>query len=479
MLRRTAIGWGVLAGVLGGGSGMARGEAPTYHRDVAAILQKNCQDCHRPGQVAPFALMTYDQARKRAGDLAHVTGERIMPPWPASTKVGGPFRDQRVLDDAEIATLRAWADAGCPEGDAKDAPPPREFAGDWPLGPPDLILTMPEPRELAAEGDDEFRVFVLPTDLPADRWIRAVDFRPGNRKVVHHVIAAIDASGRARELDAKDPGPGYEAVGGFGDGVPLRGFLPIWTPGSRPRYAAEGAGYILPRKADVLIQLHYHKSGKPETDATSVGLYLSDKPLAKQVRTGFVFPEVSPLQGAKMAAKAKMMQAAGKRRGLDDLMRDVLVIPAGQPDYEIKGNTRAGMMGGRPLSRDILLTAVMPHMHWLGKDFRLEAVLPDERKTRVPLIQIDRWNFNWQGTYALVDPIRLPKGTVFEMVAHFDNSAANPANPSKPPKLVTWGEQTNDEMCIGIFDFIAADDPKPAATPAQNEPKPQPAAGGS
>ncbi|WP_435019796.1 ascorbate-dependent monooxygenase [Tundrisphaera sp. TA3] len=462
MRRGTAIGLLLTAGAAFLGGSPARGEAPTYHRDVASILQSNCQDCHRPGQVAPFALTTYEQARKRAGDLAHVTGERLMPPWPASTKVGGPFRDQRILSDADIATLKAWADAGCPEGDPKDAPAPREFAGDWPLGPPDLILTMPEPRSLSAEGDDEFRVFVLPTDFPSDRWIRAVDFKPGNRKVVHHVIAAIDSSGRARELDAKDPGPGYEAVGGFGDGVPLRGFLPIWTPGSRPRYAPEGAGYILPSKADVLIQMHYHKSGKPETDATSIGLYLSDKPLAKQVRTGFVFPEVPPLQGLKIMAKARAMAAEGKRPGLDEMLRDVLVIPPGSTEYTVKGNTRAGMMGGKPLSRDILLTAVMPHMHWLGKDFRFDAVLPDEAGTRIPLIQIDRWNFNWQGTYALVEPIRLPKGAWFEMTAHFDNSADNPANPSSPPKLVHWGEQTNDEMCIGIYDFIPLDTPKPA-----------------
>ena len=194
---------------------------------------------------------------------------------------------------------KEWADAGCPEGDPADAPKPREFAGDWPLGPPDVILTMSEPQELSADGDDVFRVFVLPTDFPSDRWIRGVDFKPGNRKVVHHIIAAIDASGKARELDAQAPGPGYEAVGGFGDGVPLRGFLPIWTPGSRPRYAPENAGYILPSKADVLIQVHYHRSGKPETDATSIGLYLSDEPMNKQVRTGFVFPRFPRSRGRK------------------------------------------------------------------------------------------------------------------------------------------------------------------------------------
>ena len=228
--------------------------APTYYKDVARILQKNCQDCHRPNQVAPFALLTYEQARKRSADLAHVTTERIMPPWPASTSYGGPFRDARVLTGAEIATLRAWAEAKCPEGDPMDAPEPRKFSSAWPLGEPDLTLTMPEPYKVAATGDDDFRVFVLKTNLPEDRWIRAVDFRPGNRSVVHHVIAGVDPSGRGRELDAADPGPGYYALGGFGDGVPITAFLPIWTPGALPRFCPEGTGFLVSALNCILAQ---------------------------------------------------------------------------------------------------------------------------------------------------------------------------------------------------------------------------------
>jgi hypothetical protein len=434
--------------------------SPTYHKDVVPILQKHCQDCHRPGQVAPFALLTYEQARKRAGDLAHMTSERRMPPWPASTTFGGPFRDQRVMSDAEVMALRAWADAGAPEGDPKDAPPARSFPTDWPLGEPDLVLTMPEPYALEASGDDEFRVFVLPTNLPEDRWIRAVDFKPGNRRVVHHVIAGIDNSGVARERDAQDPKPGYVAVGGFGQGVPLRAFLPIWTPGSKPRTAPEGAGYVLPKGADVLIQVHYHKNGKPESDATAIGLYLSDKPLPRRINTGFVFPTIGPAQGIKLSGKAQAARAAGRRLDLTEMMRDVLVIPAGEANYTIKGSTK-GTFGGRTLPRDVLVTAVMPHMHWLGKDFTFWAVLPDEQQTRVPLIKIDRWNFSWQGTYALAEPVRLPKGSWLAFEAHFDNSADNPVNPSKPPKTVIWGDGTNNEMCLGIFEFIAEGAPEP------------------
>ncbi len=237
---------GLLCGVAALTSNMnlvsAEKRVPTYHKDVARILQKNCQDCHRPGQVAPFALLTYDQARKRAADLAHVTCERIMPPWPAATNFGGPFRDARVMTDEEIATLGTWVAANCPEGDAKDAPAPRTFSSAWPLGEPDVTLTMAEPYTVSATGEDDFRVFVLKTNLPEDRWIRAVDFQPGNRTVVHHIIASVDTSRRGRALDAADPGPGYYSLGGFGDGVSFSSFLPIWTP-------APSHGFV-PREPD-------------------------------------------------------------------------------------------------------------------------------------------------------------------------------------------------------------------------------------
>jgi hypothetical protein len=433
--------------------------APSYHKEVVRILQKNCQDCHRPDQVAPFSLLTYEQARRRATDLVHVTGERIMPPWPASSSYGGPFRDARVLTSDEIATLEAWVEAKCPEGDPKDAPAPRTFSSAWPLGEPDLTLTMPEPYKLAGSGSDDFRVFVLKTNLPEDRWIRAVDFRPGNRSVVHHIIAGVDPSGRGRELDAADPGPGYFNLGGFGDGVAISAFLPIWTPGAKSRFTPDGTGYMLPKGADILIQVHYHKSGKVETDATSVGLYLSEKPLPRQVHTGFVFPNLSIVQALAARTKVEEARKGGKNLGIVELLREVdaIKIPAGSNDYEVKASTKPGAsMTARALDRDILVTSVMPHMHWLGKDFTFAAVLPDG-KTRIPFIKIEHWNFNWQGTYAFKEPIRVPKGSWFEVQAHFDNSESNPANQNKPPKVVRWGEGTNDEMCIGIFEWVVVE----------------------
>ncbi|MFO0953675.1 MAG: ascorbate-dependent monooxygenase [Isosphaeraceae bacterium] len=396
---------------------------PTYTRDVAPILQKHCQDCHRPGQVAPFSLLTFEQARKRASDLAAVTGKKSMPPWPASTTEGGPFRDARVMSEAEVATIAAWYEAGCPQGDPKDAPPERSWNSEWPMGEPDLVLTMPEPYNLPADGKDEHRVFVVPTGLKEDRWVSAIDFKPGNPRVVHHILAAYDTLGRARKLDREDDKPGYGVFGGFG--ILPSGGIGGWAPGKRPQALPEGVGRYLPAGADVLLQVHYHKSGKPETDATRIALYFSKTPVDKQVRGQAVLPP---------------------RPGL--LSRPTLLIPAGEGDYEVKGTIT--------LARDSHVTAVAPHMHWLGKDFLLRARKPDG--SAVTLIRIDQWNFNWQGTYDFEKHVALPKGTKVEMLAHFDNSAANPSNPSKPPVAVRWGEETTDEMCIGFLQMTHDDE---------------------
>ena len=455
----------LLVGLILGLGSPARAESPTYYRDVAGILQKNCQDCHRDGQVAPFSLLTYQQAKKRAGDLVEVTSKRFMPPWQASTTYGGPFHDQRGLEDAEIATLREWAEGGCPEGNPADAPPTREFAGDWPLGPPDLILSMAESFEVPANGADRFRIFVLKTDFPDTRWIKGVDYKPGSRKVVHHIFGAIDTSGLGLKLDAADPGPGFESEYDFGEGISVGPSLPIYTSGSRPRFAPEGMGYVLPPKADILIQVHYHPTGKAAVDRTEVGLYLSDKPLPKPIRSSFVFPEISKVQEAKLVDRSK---AVGRDLTMNETFEDVLVIPADEPNYVIKGTSGSGMLG-KPFSREILLTSVTPHMHWRGKSFEMHAVLPDEKQTQVPLIKIDHWDFNWQGSYYFVEPVKLPKGSYFEFTGRFDNSASNPVNPIQPPKVVHWNNRGDDEMCTAAYQYIVAEanaaPPKPQAKP--------------
>ena len=395
----------------------ALADPPTYHREVSRILQKQCQDCHRPGQVAPFSLLTFDQARKRADDLAQVTHDRKMPPWPASTKEGGPFKDVRALSESEIATLADWAKAGAPEGDAKDAPPAREFDSGWPLGKPDLILTMPEPYELAAEGADEHRVFVIPTGLIEGKWVAAIDFKPGNPKVVHHVLGAFDTKKRGRILDNADPKPGYKVFGGFGF-LP-DGFMSGWSPGRRATASPEGVGRYLPPNSDFILQVHYHKSGKPETDLTQVGLYFARKPVDKELRADVTAPPPGRL-----------------------FFIPNLRIPAGSSDHEVTGSLVLE-------EEDRHLIGITPHMHWLGHGFLMTAIRPDGSKQT--LIKINRWDFNWQGLYDLADPIPLPKGTRIDMIAHFDNSAANPVNPNNPPVRVGWGEQTTDEMCLGFL----------------------------
>ena len=219
--------------------------------------------------------------------------------------------DSRVLTRNEIATLQSWVDSGCPEGDPRNAPSRGRFPRTA-LGEPDVVLTMPESYHVAATGSDDFRVFVLKTNLAEDRWIRAVDFHPGNRSVVDHIIAGLIRRAGVASLDAADPGPGYYDLGGFGDGVPITAFLPIWTPGAKPGYCLDGTGYMLPKGADILIQVHYHKTGKPETDATRLGLYLSKKPLPRQVHTGFVFPNLHVEPGDGRPGQGSASPEGGK-----------------------------------------------------------------------------------------------------------------------------------------------------------------------
>jgi hypothetical protein len=404
----------------------------TYHRDIAPILQKNCQECHRPGQVAPFSLLDYAQARKRASDIAAMTEARTMPPWHASTTEGGPFQGARVLSEQDLKTLADWADAGAPEGDLKDSPLPRQWSSDWALGPPDLILEVPEPYKLGPSGADEYRVVVIPSGLTEGRWISAVDFKPGNMKVVHHILAAYDSTGNARKLDEADPGPGYATSGGgYGrlpNGLPFfpSGQLWGWAPGRTPRLSPAGTARALPAGADVLLQIHYHKSGKVEEDATTMGLYFAKGPVDKQIHSSIILPRRARLS-----------------------LRPELRIPPGDANHEVTGSLT--------IRQDSHLVAVFPHMHLLGKDFVLRAVRPDG--SRQTLIRIDNWDFNWQNPYEFVTPVALPKGTRIEMTAHFDNSAGNPRNPSHPPIEVRWGEQTTDEMCIAFLQ-VTRDDEK-------------------
>ncbi len=434
---KRVTGLAMMALVVGfGGSPLGFASTPTYHKDVVPILQKNCQECHRPGQVAPFSLLSYEQVSKRASDIATVSENKSMPPWPASVTEGGPFRDARVLSEAEIATLAAWSKAGSPEGNPADAPPPRTWSSAWALGEPDLVLKVPVPYTIAAEGRDELRVFVLPSGLTEGKWVAAVDFQPGNPRVVHHVLGAFDIRGAAKKLDEADPQPGYKAFGGFA--IIPSGSLSGWAPGKRPVRYDDGIGRYVPAGADILLQIHYHKSGKVETDASSIGLYFCKAPVDKQLRGGMVIPPTAGI-----------------------LRRPKLYIPAGESHHEVTGTMT--------IAQDSHLLAITPHMHWLGKDFLLKATKPDG--STATLIRINDWNFNWQGAYDFVTPVSLPKGTKIDMQAHFDNSAKNPSNPNSPPTDVSWGEETNDEMCIGFLQMTFDDEHRKNQPPPRFAPK--------
>lgn len=378
--------------------------APTYTKDVAPILHKHCVACHRPGEIAPFSLLTYKDAAKRADFLADIVASRRMPPWHAEPGFG-KFHGERRLSDAEIATIKQWAEADAPQGDPKDLPtlPPLP-TGDWKLGKPDLILKMPKPFTLPATGRDILQCFVLPIPIDSDKFVAAIDFHPGNRRVVHHVIFFLDANGQGRRK-AGESGS-YRSFGG--PGILPTGGLGAWVPGANIRPYPDGIATFLRKGSDMVMQIHYHPSGKEETDQSEVGIYFAKKPVEK------------------------IVAGIGLRKGS-------LYIPAGEKNYRVSTQSA-------PLPVDVEALSIAPHMHYIGREMKVVAQLPD--KSEVPLIWIKDWDFNWQGKYYFETPVKLPKGTVLKMEACYDNSEDNPQNPSKPPKPVRWGEQTTDEMCL-------------------------------
>jgi peroxiredoxin len=391
----------------------------TYYRDVLPILQRHCQECHRPGEVGPFALMTYRQAVNWAADIKDFTGDRRMPPWKPTESL--PMHGERRLAEAEIATLAAWVDGGTPEGDPATAPSPRQFAEGWQLGPPDLVLTPEEAFVLGAGGTDLYRCFLLPTALDEDRYVAAVEIRPGNRKVVHHAILFTDTTGRARQMAAQargknqgrdDRGPGYSLPLSMSF---LPGFLPRsglggWAPGTVIRRLPDGAGFHLPPRADIVMQLHYHRTGRTEKDRTSVGLYFARKGTNRHVH-GVAVPG------------------------------HFLFIPAGAARYRVSGSAW--------IRQDCRLHMVTPHMHLLGREIRLTLVPPGGRPQT--LVAIRDWDFNWQETYFLKEPVAIKAGTRIDVEGVYDNSERNINNPHHPPRAVFFGLETRNEMCVGFL----------------------------
>jgi hypothetical protein len=385
--------------------------AVNYAEHVAPILNRHCAECHRPGEVAPFSLTGYENARKWAPMIAQVTGSRRMPPWKAVPGFG-EFRDANRLSELQLETLKRWNDAGAPRGDPKKEPRAPTYASGWGLGNPDLILQPAKPHQVDAEGPDEYRHFVLKTDFKETRWVRAMAVKPGNPRIVHHVIAFLDERGRSHAIEArtKDGKQGYASFGGLG-------FLPDgslggWAPGLRPQETPDGIAFELKPGTTIVMQVHYHRSGKPESDQTRIGLYFAKPPIQKTMNLAW-------------------------------LANPMFRIPAGDASHRVAMTF--------PIPADVTVYSVMPHMHLLGRSMKAEAVLPDG--ARKPLIFVKEWDFNWQLNYMFAEPLKLPKGSRVEIEAVYDNSAQNPNQPSSPPKPVTWGEETTDEMFLLIASY--------------------------
>ena len=397
----------------------------TFNKHVAPILFQRCAGCHRPGEVAPFSLLNYRDASRRAGQIAELTSSREMPPWKAEPGAGH-FADERRLTDDEVGTIRRWSETGAAEGEPADLPQAPKFTEGWQLGEPDLVLKMAEPYALAASGPDEYRCFVLPIQIPAGKYIKAIEYRPGNRKVVHHaVFTSMSREQAAAKLAAGD---GKSFLSGLAPpGRLLSGPLSIWTPGMEPHVLPGELAASWPEKSDLVLQLHLHPSGKPEVEQSTLGIHLTD-------------------------------QKPGSRLVLSTFSNNRIDIAPGEPDYELRAS--------RTLNAEANLFGVFPHLHLIGRSVWAEATLPDA--TKVPLISIADWDFNWQYYYRYAEPVRLPAGTRIDVRWTYDNSASNPANPSKPPRRVTFGEQTADEMAFLVFDLIATG-PAPENRPPSPE----------
>jgi Flp pilus assembly protein TadD len=359
--------------------------------------------CHDAGGAAPFALLTYADVKRHATQIATVTRSRYMPPWKADPD-NGPFVGQHPLTDAEIDLLRRWVDGGMIEGDPRDLPAPRHWTEGWRLGQPDLIVTLPQPYTLQAEGTDVFRIFVIPLPVTKTRFVRGLEFRPGNPKVVHHANIRVDKTAASRALDEADPGPGYSGLILRSADYPEGHFLG-WTPGQVAPLLPKDVSWRLDPKTDLVIEAHMQPSGRKESVQPSIGLYFSDTP-----------PTRTP---------------AMLRLG-----RQTIDIPAGEKQYIVSDSY--------VLPVDVEVEALQPHAHYRAREVQGEATLPDGTKTS--LIHIGDWDFRWQHVFQYESPLRLPKGTTVSMRWVYDNSAANQRNPEHPPRRAQWGQRSSDEM---------------------------------
>lgn len=376
----------------------------TYCNQVARIVFDKCARCHRPGEVAPFSLLSYKETARHALQIKEVVQRKLMPPWKPISKFGHFQNEQRLTED-EIETICNWVTDGMPEGNRSQLPAVPNFPTGWQLGKPDLELVMPEPFNIPAEGPDLYQHFVIPTGLMKNRLVSGFEFRPGRPDVVHHAFAYYDTTGTGRKLDAMDPGPGYSQVGS--PGFPVSGSLGGWGPGGTPSQLPIGMGRPLPKESDLVLQVHYHPNGTAVQDQSRIGLYFAPEWTQRYV-TNIMVANVE------------------------------LKIPANASQHVHRAEWITPV--------DTILIDITPHMHTLGKAIQAIAHLPDGSTTH--LIRIDDWDFYWQDGYTFQKPLEFPAGTRIVMDCVFDNSADNPLNPHSPPQDIYWGDFSDDEMGI-------------------------------
>ena len=373
----------------------------TFNREVAPILFQQCAVCHRPGQAGPFALLSFADAKKHAAEIVRVTGRRYMPPWLPEAGFGD-FAGERRLTPEQIGILQRWVEQGAVEGNPGDLPPLPKWQEGWHLGAPDLIVTLPEAYRLGAEGTDLYRNFVVPIPGETRRYVRAIEFHPGN-KSVHHVRLLVDGTRQSRRLDRQDGEPGFGGMNPPASFPP--GHLLTWTPGAVPSPEPPGLPWVLEPGTDLVLQIHMQRTGKPEELKPVTGIYFTNQPPS----------ETAYLLG---------------------LISQVIDIPAGEKNHVVERSF--------VLPAAVQVISIMPHAHYLGKTVDGFATLPDG--TRRWLIRIPDWDFNWQGQYHYATPVPLPKGATITMEISYDNSADNPRNPHRPPQRVGYGPQSTDEM---------------------------------
>ena len=429
--------------------------APTFAKDVAPIMFTKCATCHRPGEVAPMSLLSYNDARPWAGAIKQKVSTRAMPPWHADP-AHGAFRNDLRLSDREIDTIVRWVDGGAREGDPAALPALPKFPEGWQIGKPDAVLEMTQDFDVPASGEIAYQYFEVPTNFTEDKWMQAGEVRAGDRSHVHHIIvyvrepgrtvrpnvvtvrpivnasapspaaAASDVADRIRAAAAAAPRPAAGAATqtaaagrppGGGDAM-----LVNWAVGEDAPIHLPGTAKRIPAGSTLIFQVHYTTNGKPGRDRSRIGLVFAKEPPQREIRTGLI-------------------------------SNAVFAIPPGEGNHQVEAEAT--------FSDDVKIWSMHPHMHLRGKDMTYTATYPDGRSE--VLLRVPKYDFGWQTDYWLAQPLSVPKGTKIRVSAHFDNSPANRANPD-PKSTVRWGDQTWEEMMIGFFSTVV--DP-PAATPSQ------------